>query len=164
MNCQDSNNKKSFYANRYLSKSPTEINENLQQNSWSISVAFIQFELKTTIHLSLLCEATFVTEKVTFWERGLPMSGSFEYKLPFQGPVKWPPILRNCQAASAGGWLSIRVAAHSRLSCKCDNPQPIGIQHIKTDFSGERVKALIIFCINHGDQRVFFNLKSSSMS
>ena len=40
--------------------------------------------------------------------RWLPIGGSFVYKMPFWGMAKWPPI---------GGWLLIKVAAHSRFYC-----------------------------------------------
>ena len=46
------------------------------------------------------------TGKVAFKSRWLLIGGLFAYKMPFWGMTKWPPI---------GGWLLIRVAAHSRL-------------------------------------------------
>ena len=46
------------------------------------------------------------TGKVAFECMWLHIVGSFVYKMPFWGMAKWPPI---------GGWLLIRVAAHSRF-------------------------------------------------
>ena len=48
------------------------------------------------------------TRKVAFQDRWLHIEGSFVYKMSFWGMTKWPPI---------GGWLLIRVAAHSRFYC-----------------------------------------------
>ena len=48
------------------------------------------------------------TGNVAFRRRWLLIGGSFVYKMPFWGKAKWPPI---------GGWLLIRVAAHSRFYC-----------------------------------------------
>ena len=48
------------------------------------------------------------TRKVAFQDRWLFIGGLFVYKMSFWGMTKWPPI---------GGWLLIRVAAHSRLYC-----------------------------------------------
>ena len=53
---------------------------------------------------SHLCD----TRKVAFQDRWLLIGGSFVYKMSFWGTTKWPPI---------GGWLLIRVAAHSRFYC-----------------------------------------------
>ena len=48
------------------------------------------------------------TRKVAFQDRWLLIEGSFVYKMSIWGMTKWPPI---------GGWLLIRVAAHSRFYC-----------------------------------------------
>ena len=48
------------------------------------------------------------TGKGAFKHRWLHITGKFVYKMPFWGMAKWPPI---------GGWLLIRVAAHSRFYC-----------------------------------------------
>ena len=48
------------------------------------------------------------TGKVAYYGRWLLIGGSFVYKMLFWGMAKWSPI---------GGWLLIRVAAHSRLNC-----------------------------------------------
>ena len=48
------------------------------------------------------------TIKVVSQDRWLLIGSSFVYKMSFWGMTKWPPI---------GGWLLIRVAAHSRFYC-----------------------------------------------
>ena len=47
----------------------------------------------------------------------------------------------------------------------CDsNSQLVVDEGDNGKFRLERVKALNLFCINHGDQMIFFNLKLSQMS
>ena len=46
------------------------------------------------------------TGKAAFQDTWLPIGVSFVYEMPCWGLAKWPPI---------GGWLLIRVAAHSRF-------------------------------------------------
>ena len=48
------------------------------------------------------------TREVAFQDMWLLIGGSFVYKMSFWGMAKWPPV---------GGWLLIRVTAHSRFYC-----------------------------------------------